>query len=199
MNNIIDRLSSSSGSVRQVKIAKIEDIPGIISVLQQNLIAHKNLLEIDILEQKGFLINAFTDEDAKTAILDKDNFIFLISSENDDVIGYAVGCNVKKLNQNFQKELAEISLEIHSIISSKKLLYLRHIAKKLDIKHVGKGLLQELINQAKHGGYEYIICTIAEKPIQNKASKAFHEKFDFACTGYNQDGDKTMGVYLKKI
>ncbi len=40
---------------------------------------------------------------------------------------------------------------------------------------------------------------IAEKPIQNKASKIFHEKIGFICAGYNQDGNRISGIYFKKI
>lgn len=199
MNNLSDKLSPSSNSARRVRLAEINDIPGIISVLEQNLISYKKALTTDILEQTGFLINGFTYEDAKAAILDKDNFIFLISTENDNVIGYATGCNVKKLKSIYQEELAAVSSEVRNIVFSEKAFYLRHIAKKIDTKHVGKELLQTLLDQAIYAGYEYIICVIAEKPIQNKASKIFHEKVGFRCAGYNQDGDRIFAVYFKKI
>lgn len=64
---------------------------------------------------------------------------------------------------------------------------------------VGKELLQYLLNQAKNVGYRFIICVIAEKPVQNKASKSFHEKCGFVCVGFYQDVDKKSGIYLKKI
>ncbi len=194
-----DKPFTSDNSSRHVRHAEIKDIPGIISVLDQNLIAYKKPTEITTLEQTGFLINGFTPDDAKAAILDTDNFIFLISTENDDVIGYAIGCDVKKLKSTFQEELAAVSSKIRTIVFSEKTLYLRHIAKKTDKKHVGKKLLQTLSEQAKLASYKYIICVIAHKPIQNKASITFHEKLGFVCVGYNEDGDKKSGVYLKKI
>jgi hypothetical protein len=74
-----------------IRLAQEGDIPGIISILERNLITHK-VHNIDQLEQSGFLINGFTPSDAKNAILDKNNFIYLVSTEHNEVIGYAMGC-----------------------------------------------------------------------------------------------------------
>lgn len=184
---------------RWVRKAENKDISGIMSVLEQNLIANKTIKKPENLEQTGFLINSFSPDDARSAITDEDNFIFLVSTENDDVIGYVVGCDVKKLNPIFQEELSSVSAEVRNMIASEKILYHRQIAKKIDKSNVGGGLLLQLIENSKRAGYNYIICIIAEKPIQNKASKNFHQKNGFICVGFIQGIDKTSGVYLKKI
>lgn len=189
---------STAATKHIIRPAHEEDIPEILSILEQNLIAHK-VINIDKLGQSGFLINGFTSDEAKVAILDKDNFIYLVSTDHNEVIGYVVGCDIKKLKSTFQEELALVSKELSDVILSEKVFYLRHIAKNPDKKKVGKELLKALLRQAEDGGYEYIICQIAEKPIQNKVSKAFHEKYGFVCVGYNQNTDKMSGVYLKKV
>jgi len=196
MSKIYDVLHSS----RQVRKAEVKDIPGVLSVLEQNLIANRKIQNHEILEQTGFLINSFSYDDAKSAITDEDNFIFVVSTENnDEIIGYAIGCDVNKLSPIFQKELSSISSEIKDIIPLEKILYLRHIAKKADKNYVGQGLFLQLLDYSKRENYKYIICVIAEKPIQNKASKKFHEKNGFFCAGFYQDGNKMSGVYLRKI
>lgn len=176
-------ITSSYGKVRK---AEIRDIPGIISVLEQNLISNKKVENIDILTWSGFLINRFSPEDAEFAIVDEDNFIFLVSTEDNDIIGYIIGCDVKKLNPHYQQELFSISAELKNIISLEKTIYLRHIAKKIDKKSVGKELLKNFLDYSNYKGYKYIICSIAQAPIENKASKNFHEKNGFVCLGYNQ-------------
>ena len=92
-----------------------------------------------------------------------------------------------------------MSKEIEDIILSGKAFYLRHIAKAPGKNQVGKKLLQALLNEAKNAGYQYIICQIAHKPLQNKASIAFHEKMGFTCVGEAKDGDNEFGVYFKPL
>ena len=58
---------------RKIRAAEINDIPGIISVLERNLLAFKKALDIETLEKKGFLIQGFTPEEAKVPILDKEH------------------------------------------------------------------------------------------------------------------------------
>lgn len=199
MNTLPDALPLSNlERGRQIRIAQLEDIPGIMFILENNLIEHKQLTPKN-LEQTGFLINGFTSDEAKAAILDTDNFIYLVSIEHNDVVGYTIACDIKKLKSTFQEALALVSFNLSDIIYSNKTLYLRHIAKQTNKKGVGQELLQALMKHAKTLGNEYIICQIAEKPIQNKRSKAFHEKFGFICVGYNQNGEEIAGVYLLNL
>ena len=188
----------SNNLLREVKNAEMHDIPGIIHVLNKNLISHNKTLPSHELEKTGFLIHAFTHEDAEAAIADKDNFIFLISTENDDVIGYALGCAVTKI-KSLHKRKISVSQEIENIISSGKAFYLRHIAKAPGKNQVGTELLRALLNQTKNAGYHYIICQIAHNPLRNKASIAFHEKMGFTCVGTAKDDDNEFGIYLLNL
>lgn len=184
---------------RSIIHAKVDSIPGILSVLEENLIANQKQLPTHILEQNGFLIHSFTADDAKAAILNKDHFIVLISTENTDIIGYTIGCNISRLKKDFQDKLAAVSSEINDIISSQKSFYHRHIAKKLTKKNVGTQLLEQLITETKHMDYKYIICQIAHEPFRNKASIALHQKLGFEYCGCTQNENLILGVYLKKL
>jgi predicted GNAT superfamily acetyltransferase len=115
------------------------------------------------------------------------------------VVGYTLGYDIKKLDPDYQNVLASSSFYIRDIIFSEKVFYHRHIAKKIDKINIGKGLLHTLLERATEAGYKYIVCQIAEKPFQNKVSKALHEKFGFVCAGYNQSEEAQFGVYIKKI
>jgi hypothetical protein len=184
---------------RQIKFAKIKNIPGIINVLQKNLIANQKSLSNEILEEKGFLIHGFTSEDIKASIADKKHSIVSVSIEENEVIGYIIGCNITQLNAEFQKKLSAISNKMDDLISSKKTLYYRQIAKLPEKTNAGTGLFQFLLDTATNQGYQYIICQIAHAPLKNKPSIEFHKKFGFDCVGSNQDKEVTLGIYLKQL
>ena len=170
-----------------------------MSIMVQNLIAHKTKVSTEVMEQIGFLIYDFTTEEARIAVKDKHNFICLVSEEDGNLIGYTLGCNIKKLEPAYQETLTSASLKISDIIISDKVFYHRHIAKKTNKKNIGKELLHALLGKVKETGYKYIICQIAEKPIQNKVSKAIHEKCGFVCVGYHQSDEVEFGIYIKEI
>lgn len=67
-------------SSKTIRPASIEDIPGIIAILEQNLMTHKTA-DPSTLEKCGFLLHGFTPAEAKVAILDKSNFIYLVLGE----------------------------------------------------------------------------------------------------------------------
>lgn len=184
---------------RITKLADTENIPGILNVLQQNLIARQKALSDDILERQGFLIHSFTHQDLMASIFDKENYIVSIAAEEDEVVGYTMGCNVKSLDPILQSKFVTASDKIKDIIFTKKVLYHRHIAKLLNKKNVGKQLLEFLVEHAISQNYQYMICQIAHSPIQNKKSILFHEKFGFVLMGSCQDKELTYGIYLKKL
>ena len=196
LDQFADTMSPSY--IKEVRVATIDDIPGIMSVLEDNLIANKKQ-DTCVLEKTGFLIHGFTAEEAQVAILDKNHFIYLVTTENDEVIGYTVGCDIKILKPIYQERLASISPAISNALFSERVFYLRHIAKKQGKIHVGKELLQELIDRTKRAGYQSIICQIADKPVPNKGSKLFHEKYGFICVGYSENEEGSFGVYFKRI
>lgn len=182
---------------RETLPAEFANIPGIMAVLEENLIANKK--GASGLEKTGFLIHPFTTEELKKSIEDKINHITLISIEDDEVIGYAMGCNIKQLKPHSQEKLAGASPELANSMFSEKVFYYRHIAKKTNKRQVGKRLLASLLEMAKQQNYHSVICQIAQHPLKNIASIAFHSKFGFKYVGKIQDGDYILGIYLKSL
>jgi hypothetical protein len=88
MNRVSNKSSLSISSEKaEIRTALIEDIPGMILIMDQNLIDHKLPAISDVLERTGFLIYDFTYEEAKIAVKDKNNFICLVALENCEVVG----------------------------------------------------------------------------------------------------------------
>lgn len=193
MSNISDKTTNFI-----VKKADIENIPGILSVLENNLIKNKRNIATTTLEEQGFLIHGFNFDDVKSAVHDK-NFSVLVALEGDHVIGYTIGCSLDKLKIELKNKICSASSELEKIISSNKIFYHRHIAKEVHKKGIGKQLLQSQMDIIKKLGYQNIICQIAHKPFQNTVSLALHEKFGFTSMGFLVDGDYTLGVYLKNL
>jgi L-amino acid N-acyltransferase YncA len=187
-----------SAAIR-VRRARIHDIPGIMAILDYYLVSKKTSIIPAELEKTGFLLNSFTAEDAKAAIADKTNFFFFIATNQDEVIGYALGCDLKKLNPAFTGKIAAISSEMNHILSYDKVFFLKQIAKKPAKNHVGMQLIETIEAEAMVYGYHYIIGYIAAQPIKNTSSMIFHEKQGYSCAGYIQSGQETGAIYWKKL
>ena len=182
---------------RQASRAELADIRGIFAVMDQNLLAKKEVLDTTLLEQTGFLIHGFTREEARAAILDRENFVFVVAKENENVVGYATGSDIKTLKPVFQEKLASISEEVQTAISTGRVFYYRHIAKKKGAVGIGKDLAPILMEYIRAAGYSHMVCQIAHDPIRNQASILFHERQGFRCVGTAPDGERRFGVYLK--
>ena len=59
--------------------------------------------------------------------------------------------------------------------------------------------MEMLINEAKSKGYKYIICEILEKPITNRASIDFHQRWGFKKIGQVEESHLTWGLFLKSL
>lgn len=182
---------------RTIKPAELANIPGIIAVLEQNLIANR-IADVD-LEKTGFLVHGFTSDEAKEIITDKTNYVAFVALEDEEIVGYTMGCNIKQLQPKIQTKFAAISQELNYLLSREKIFYYRHIAKKPTTKQVGQELLQSLLAEVKHQNYHSVICQIVQKPLKNAASLAFHARFGFECMGMVQDEKYSLGVYLKLL
>lgn len=126
------------------------------------------------------------------------NYLVLVTLEAQEVIAYATGCDFQKLKPEFCERLMNASLEVKNCLSSGRIYYHRHIAKKPGQQNIGKPLLASLLNKIKEQGYHYVVCQIAHHPLQNKISIALHEKLGFRRVGTMQDGEVTLGIYLKE-
>jgi L-amino acid N-acyltransferase YncA len=185
--------------MRQLRRAEVKDIPAILEILSQNLLAHNKNLTPAELETQGFLKNGFTAAEAEAAIQDTDNFIFFVATDGEEIIGYVSGCSVSHLNQPFQDLLAGASAELYRQVYQQKSIYLRHIAKQTAVLHVGQSLLDALLAEAKVKAYQNIICQIMQAPLANKPSLAFHEKNGFVQIGQNLYQDERWGIFSRPI
>jgi predicted GNAT superfamily acetyltransferase len=183
----------------RVRRAKITDITGILAVHDLHLLAKKDSVNATNLADTGFLVNSLSPDQAKAIITDKTYSQFFVATQQNEVIGFAFGCDVKKLSQTYQEKMAGISPELHHIITAEKAFYLSQIAKIAGKHHAGAQLLEATETEACVGGYSYIVCQIVEQPVQNMKSKAFHEKHGFVRAGFEQFGAETAGIYLKHI
>jgi L-amino acid N-acyltransferase YncA len=196
MTNLADSTTAQSIRVRR---AKFTEIPEILAILSQHFVSTKDTLVAADLEKSGFLLSQFSEDEARAAINNKADFVFLVATPGDTVMGYAIGCNVKKLNPTNRERLAAISSELHHAIFSEKVFFLRHIAKKPADNRVGGQLLDAIEAEAHVAGYHHILCSIAHQPLENKRSKAFFEKHGYTCAGFNQIDNLTGAIYWKKI
>jgi len=182
-----------------VSPAHFADIPGILTVLKQNLIGPTNPFTPSS-ENTGFLIHSFTAEEVAEWIKDEENAIVLVSKKADGVVvGYAVSFNLEKLPQYLQdKFLAAIS-NIDKLSPSTKILYYRHIAKTPGEKQIGKALLESVLHKANLQNYQYVVCQIVHEPVFNLVSAEFHKKMGFCLVTTYKDGNLTLGIYFKKF
>lgn len=187
----------------QIKIepAKTKNIDGILSVQQENLVLSDKQMKDPKMAKQGFLVHALKSNELKDIIQDTKNHILLIAKKENEIYGYMLSYNLKKwkkLKPNWIKDII-IPKETKQIIDDKKVLYLRHIARKKNAKGCGNRLLTSTIETAKSQKYDYIICEILEKPTENTLSKKFHEQFEFKKIGKINEENLIWGLYLKKL
>jgi hypothetical protein len=185
--------------IPQICRADLCDIPGILSVLHQNLLVNQTHKNPEFLAKTGFLIHGFTETEAQSAILDRENGIFLVAKKADRVVGYAMGYHTKILKLAAREKLTLVSPSLREILSSGAVFYFRHIARKSGHATVGAWLLEQLLMETKEGGYSHLVCQISHRPFRNQASISFHEKRGFSCVGETPVDDSIFGVYLKKL
>lgn len=183
-DNIILRNASSS------------DIDGIIEVTIETLLANQS--ETSNLCKYGFLINSLSSDEIENSILDKNDSIVIVAEKNNKIIGFTLGCNCKKLDVVWGKNL-KIEDETLFILEKKNVYFLNYIARLRNEKGCGRHLLKQLIHVAKLKHYDYIICEIAQKPIMNNTSIKFHEHFGYKNVGHIKKVGFTFGVNLLKI
>jgi len=182
-----------------IESAEKKDLFRMLEILNKNLIAINKYQELnqEKTENGGFLIGSFSIEEISPYIDDKKNHIIL-TAKDEEIIGYLISHNLCQVKDVLYKELTSFP-EINSIKDKKKILYYRQIAKLPEKKNVGSKLVEAMFDKAKEMGYEAVVCRIVHAPLQNKISIAFHEKFGFEFLGLVQNGDVTLGVYLRDL
>lgn len=181
-----------------IRPANLNDVPGIMAVLEQNLMTNKINVDEKILQEKGFLLKAFTADELRTAIIDDNNHIVLVAAQADTVFGYALSYDLYHVQPDWLSAI-NVPDKIKKILTTAQVIYHRHIAKDANTKAVGHGLLNTLTVEAQNRGYKYILCFIAHTPIKNHASIRLHEKLGFTEVGTKIVKDGMHGVYLKEL
>jgi hypothetical protein len=178
--------------------ATLSDIPGIIAVLEENMLIKKDKSDVSYIEKSGFLITRHTEKDLRAWIADKKNHIVLVYKEADEIKGYILGCDVKTMASEMQSKFAEVQ-SLKDILSANPVLYHKQIGVKPGYKGVGGELLQAFFAKAAALQYKHIICLIVHEPILNKISVGFHQKYGFVYKGLVSVEDMKDGVYLKSF
>lgn len=170
------------------------DSPEIIRILRQHLISLKE--DESQLESQGFLIYPHTLSDIESFILDKENYFILVAEDTNNLIGFAICCDIKIMTSLL---LHLGSLSNMDELASSKMLYLKQIAKENGNTGVGKALMQSILQHAINADCNYIISQIAHAPVMNARSISFHEKFGFELISTVERDAGVTGVYLKRL
>lgn len=184
-----------------IKPAEITDIPGILTIVEQNLIRNKQQHDLAQLAMGGFLVNPITSAELTTAILHPELNIILIAKQNIEIMGYTAGHALelwRKQDIHWDSHV-RVSPQIQKILTTEKILYHRHIARKINTKGIGLKLMQILLEQAKTRQYRYIVCKIVHHPWHNAVSIKFHEQLGFFLAGTGNEENFDFGLYLKKL
>ncbi len=177
-----------------IRQARQLDASEITRIIEQSLITSK--LQDDQLESQGFLIYPHTIKDIESFILDQENYFVLVAEANNQIIGFAICCDIKMMT-DLRSYLA--SQPDMSKLAASKILYLKQIAKVDGVKGVGHMLMQSILHHAHSENNNYIISQIAHFLVKNKRSILFHEKYGFELIAVVEENSDVTGVYLKTI
>jgi ribosomal protein S18 acetylase RimI-like enzyme len=182
----------------KIIFAKKKDIRGILSVQKSVLI--KNLKTKDV-KKGGFLVYPISAKQLKEVLDDARNIV-LCAKDNNKIVGYVLSYDLNNWIKYKPEWIEKIKIKnrIKAIFNEKKVIYLRHIARKKNYSGVGTRLLKYFINLLRKKKVDYIICEILEKYPKNKRSVQFFSKFGFKRVGSITYNDGLIwGVYLLKL
>ena len=182
----------------KISPAQIDDVWGIVEILQQNLIdinSQKNVNANDLSNQ-GFLIRDIKPKEIRRLIATSKNNIVLIAQDDNQIIGYLIASRLSAMADNFQNMILS-HIKKAKIDWQSKVIFYRQIAVRQGFVGVGGALLLELIKQAKKSGYRYMVCRIIHQPINNQKSISFHRKFGFELIDIDTTEENIVaGIYL---
>ena len=181
-----------------IRSAELEDIPGILDVQSSFLLKNKT---VKAAERDGFLVYPIKEEELEGLILSKNSFL-LVAEDKGVVVGYILVYdlnNWRKLRPKWDKRVL-VTTQIRNHLQKDKVLYFRHIVKKLNYSRVGEKLEEQIYSVAKSKGFQFIIAEVLERPIQNKKSKE-----EYGSRGYIKIGQADYldgnfwGLYEKEL
>lgn len=186
----------------EINVASVDDIQGITLVQKENLLLPTKKISEKELEKRGFLIHEVSTKELEKLILDRENGLVLVAKEGDEIKGYVLAYDLKlwkKLKPKWE-ETVKVSENTKQILDEEKILYLRHIARKMKAEGTGSKLMKTLINEARLRKYHSVIAEILEKPITNRVSVDFHKQFGFEEIGRVEENKNLVwNLFLKNI
>lgn len=186
----------------EINVASVDDIQGITLVQKENLLLPTKKISEKELEKRGFLIHEVSTKELEKLILDRENGLVLVAKEGDEIKGYVLAYDLK-LWKNLKpkwEETVKVSENTKQILDEEKILYLRHIARKMKAEGTGSKLMRTLINEAGLRKYHSVIAEILEKPITNRVSVDFHKQFGFEEIGRVEENKNLVwNLFLKNI
>jgi len=180
-------------------IAKIEDIPQILSIMEENLLATNKDKVTQELERDGFLLYRFTESELKDIINNHSDHLTIVLKSREEILGYAIGHNFQWYRSKNWEIVSSIPEKYIAILNSEKNYYHRQIAVKKGHKGIGNKILSTVFNKVLEQGFDNIIAEIVHKPFKNERSIACHQKMGFKIIGTSLLGDFTTGVYFKQM
>ena len=181
-----------------IRPAKIEDIPGILSVQKKLLLGNKKGNDI---RKKGFLVYSVREEELKKIISQRQNFL-LVAEGKEGIVGYALAYDLEDWRKNkpgWDKEVKTDSDAKNHLLKD-RILYFRHIARTKQYLGIGKRLEEQIYALAESQGYQDVVGEILENPVLNEKSKEIHEQRGYRRIGQVAYSDGTLwGLYEKQL
>ncbi len=177
-----------------VRIASLEDAPGIQNALKQNLIEIRDVDEISRkerknLEEQGFLRKEVDIKYYKQLIDDPNIDIYIASDTEGNIIGFA-SIHRKKYNiMKVRDVIGQLSFENERtkellLSENTEFAYLDQVSILPEYKR--KGIATAIFKEALANIDTPVVVFIVEKPLFNKASIYWHEYNGFEFSAINR-------------
>jgi len=179
-----------------IRKAVVEDITGVLDLQNQFLL--RNAKEKGI-EKRGFLVYPVTSKELEKIISNNLN-ILVVAIYEEKIVGYGLAYDWKEWKKIKKEMSIKASDSVKKHLSKDKILYFRHIARKIEFPGVGELIENKVYDIGKKKGYNAVVGEILEKPILNEKSKEVHEKRGFKKIGQVDYKDKNLwGLYEKEL
>jgi hypothetical protein len=162
-------------------IAKLSDIKDLLQIQISRSLhnsAQNGLVE-DKIMRHGFLVHTLSEEEIKF-LINKEGVYFLVRRNEDTVVGYALGYNLKiwkELNPDWFESVKFIDDRNIEDLSDNLTMYFRHVATIPSDDHAtGLKLSRELFQLAKNLNYKNVLGEILKEPYFNSPSYKIHTR-----------------------
>ena len=157
-----------------IRSAKLEDVDGILAIQENCLLKNKTIKSA---EKDGFLVYPVRQDELNEIINSGEDFLF-VAVGKEGIVGYALAHdlnNWRKIKSKWDKRII-VSPKTRDHLAQDRIIYFRHVARKLSFSSVGAELEDQVYLAVKNNGFKYVVGEILEHPISNEKSKEEHEK-----------------------